>query len=147
MPNITLFMRGSCSTLGGQSTSVHSAITSLPTVYQGQGRTGKKARLNESKAVMPAERTTPQTAGMSVHFKPQSKKDAMKVAQRLDKQRAERKMKFKRTHNLVTPMPVRHNILSPFKFMAKLPLISVSNPAKNTSGFRSNLVFLQFLFQ
>lgn len=105
-------MRGSCSTLGGQSTSVHPAITSVPTVHQGQGRDGKKARLNESKAVMPAERTSPQTAGMSAHFKPQAKKDAMQTAQRLDKQRAERKMKFKRTHSLVTPMPARHYILS-----------------------------------
>lgn len=123
-------MRGSCTTLGGQSTSVHPAITSLPTAHQGQGRSGKKARLNESKAVMPVERTAQQTAGMSTQFKPQSKKDAMKAAQRLDKERAKRKMKFKRTHNLITPMPVRHNILSPFKFMAKLPLISVSKACK-----------------
>lgn len=56
-------MRGSCSTLGGQSTSVHPAITSLPTAHQVQGRDGKKARLNESEAVMPVERTTTQTAG------------------------------------------------------------------------------------
>lgn len=123
-------MKGSYSTLGGKSTSVHPAITSLPTAHQGQGRDGKKARLNESKAVIPVERTTTQTAGMSAEFKPQPKKDGMKTAQRLDKQRAERKMKFKRTHNLVTPMPVRHNILSPFKFMAKLPLISVSKACK-----------------
>lgn len=79
---------------------------------------------------MPVERTTTQTAGMSAEFKPQSEKDATKTAQRLDKRRAERKMKFKRTHNLVTPMPVRHNILSPFKLMAKLPLISASKACK-----------------
>lgn len=74
-------MRGSCSTPGGQSTSVHLAITSLPTSHQGRGRDGKKARLNESKAVVLIERTIAQTAGMSVEFKTQSKKDAMKMAQ------------------------------------------------------------------
>lgn len=50
----------------------------------------------------------------------------MEMAQGLDKGRVERKVKFKRMHNLIALMPIRHNILSPFKLMARLPLISVS---------------------
>lgn len=120
-------MRESRSTLGGQSASVHPAITSLPTVHEGKGTDGKTTRPNESKAVMPVTTTTTQTAGMSAEFKPHSKKGAMKMAQGLDKRRAERKVTFKRTNNVVAPMPIRHNILSPFELMmAKLPLISVS---------------------
>lgn len=126
MPNTRLFMRENHSTLGGQSASVHPAITSLPTACEGKGRDGKTTRPDESKAVMPVATTTTQTAGMSAEFKPHSKKGAVKAARGLDKRGAERKVKVKRTHDLVAPMPIRHNILSPFKLMAKLPLISVS---------------------
>jgi len=49
----------------------------------------------------------------------------MKASWGFDKRRVERKVKFKRAHNLIALMPVRHNILSPLKPMAKLPLISV----------------------
>lgn len=119
-------MRESCSTLGGQSACVHPAITSLPTACEGKGGERKTTGPNESKAVMSVAATTTQTAGMLAELKPCSKKGAGRTAQGLDKRRVERKVKFKRTHNLVAPMPVRHNILSPFSLMAKLPSISVS---------------------
>lgn len=80
-PNTTLFMRESRSTLGGQSISVHPAITSLPMVCEAKWGDRETTRDNESKAVTPVATTTTQTTGMSVELKPHSKKGSMRTAQ------------------------------------------------------------------